>query len=41
MNTYTYSEARQNLSMLLDIKKEESVLIKRRDGSIYELKLFF
>lgn len=39
MNTYTYSEARQRLATLLDIaKKEGKVLIKRKDGSIFELK---
>ncbi len=39
MNTYTYSEARQKLAALLDkAKKEGKVLIKRNDGSIFELK---
>ncbi len=39
MNTYTYSEARQNLAKLLDkAKKEGKVIIKRKDGSIFELK---
>ena len=39
MNTYTYSEARQKLASLLDrAKKEGKVLIKRKDGSIFELK---
>ena len=39
MNTYTYSEARQRLAALLDkAKKEGKVLIKRKDGSIFELK---
>ena len=39
MNTYTYSEARQKLAALLDkAKKEGKVLIKRKDGSIFELK---
>ncbi len=39
MNTYTYSEARQRLATLLDqAKKEGKVLIKRKDGSIFELK---
>lgn len=33
MITYTYSEARQNLSSLLDnARKEGEVLIKRKDG---------
>lgn len=39
MNTYTYSEARQKLASLLDkAKKEGKVLIKRKDGSIFEVK---
>lgn len=39
MNIYTYSEARQKLAALLDKAKEEgTVLIKRKDGSIFELK---
>ncbi|MCH7965163.1 MAG: type II toxin-antitoxin system Phd/YefM family antitoxin [Bacteroidetes bacterium] len=39
MNTYTYTEARQRLAALLDkAKKEGSVLIKRKDGTIFELR---
>ena len=39
MNTYTYSEARQRLASLLDkAKKEGKVLIKRKDGTVFELK---
>lgn len=39
MNIYTYSEARQKLATLLDqAKKEGKVLIKRKDGSIFELR---
>jgi len=39
MNTYTYSEARQMLASILDkAKKEGKVLIKRKDGSVFELK---
>jgi len=39
MNTYTYSEARQRLASLLDkAKKEGSVLIKRKDGTVFELR---
>lgn len=39
MNTYTYSEARQKLSMLLDrAKKEGKVIIKRKDGTTFEIK---
>lgn len=36
---YTYSKARQKLASLLDkAKRKEKVLIKRRDGSMFELK---
>lgn len=39
MNTYTYSQARQNFALLLNkAKKEGKVLIKRKDGSIFELR---
>ncbi len=39
MVVYTYSEARQNLSTLLDIaKKEGEILIKRRDGSSFVVR---
>lgn len=39
MNIYTYSEARQRLSTVLDkAKKEGKVLITRKDGSVFELK---
>ena len=39
MNTYTYSEARQRLAFLLNkAKKEGKVLIKRKDGTIFELR---
>ena len=39
MNTFTYSEARQKLALLLDkAKKEGKVLIKRKDGTIFELR---
>jgi hypothetical protein len=39
MNTYTTSEVRKKLSKLLDkAKKEGRVLIKRKDGSTFELK---
>ena len=39
MQTYTYSEARQKLAYLLDkAKAEGSVLIKRKDGSLFEIK---
>jgi hypothetical protein len=40
MNTYTYSEARQRLGTILDkAKKEGKVLITRKDGSVFELKV--
>jgi len=39
MNTYTYSEARQKLSMLLNKAKQEGkVIIKRKDGTTFEIK---
>jgi antitoxin Phd len=39
MNIYSYSEARQKLAKLLDkAKAEGKVLIKRRDGSTFELR---
>jgi antitoxin Phd len=39
MDIYTYSEARQNLASLLEkAKKTGKVLIKRKDGTIFELK---
>jgi len=39
MDVYTYSDARQNFSRVLDkAKKTGRVLIKRRDGSLFLLK---
>jgi hypothetical protein len=39
MTIYSYSQARQNFSSLLNKAKEEGeVIIKRRDGSIFILK---
>lgn len=39
MNVYTFSEARQKLSSILEQASEEGeVRIKRRDGRIYVLK---
>lgn len=39
MNSFTYSEARQKLAKLPDkAKKEGCVLIRRRDGSVLELR---
>lgn len=37
MKVFTYSEARQNLSELLNIAKNEEVEIRRRDGSIFSI----
>jgi len=37
MKVFTYSEARQNLSKLLNIAQKEEVEIRRRDGSIFSL----
>lgn len=38
MKVYTYSEARQNLSELLNQAQAEEVIIKRRDGAIFSVK---
>ncbi len=39
MTVFTYSQARQNLSKLLNLaNKEGEVLIKRRDGRIFRVK---
>ncbi len=35
MRVYTYSEARQNLSRLLNCAENEEVVIKRRDGKTF------
>lgn len=41
MNTYTYSQARQQLASLLDkAQADGKVLIKRKDGSMFELRPF-
>ena len=38
MNVYTYSEARQKLSSVLDsAKRSGKVLIRRKDGSTFSL----
>jgi antitoxin (DNA-binding transcriptional repressor) of toxin-antitoxin stability system len=38
MNVYTYSEARQRLSSVLDSAKQSGkVLIRRKDGTIFSL----
>ncbi len=41
MTTYTYSEARQNFSSVLEKAKQEGeVLIIRKDGSTFSLRPF-
>nr|WP_320016328.1 type II toxin-antitoxin system prevent-host-death family antitoxin [uncultured Desulfobacter sp.] len=37
MKVYTYSEARQKLSEVLDIAKSEEVIIKRRGGETFKI----
>ncbi|MBU1171168.1 MAG: type II toxin-antitoxin system Phd/YefM family antitoxin [Proteobacteria bacterium] len=37
MKVYTYSEARQKLSMILDMARSEEVIIKRRGGETFKL----
>ncbi len=37
MKVFTYSEARQNLSKLLEIAQKEEVEIRRRDGTIFSI----
>lgn len=37
MKVYTYSEARQKLSAVLDIAKSEEVIIKRRGGESFKI----
>jgi hypothetical protein len=39
MKTFTYSEARQNLSKLLILAQTEEVEIRRRDGTWFSLRL--
>jgi hypothetical protein len=39
MVTYTFTEARQNFASILNkAKKEGKIFIKRRDGTLFELK---
>lgn len=38
MQVYTYSQARQKLSEVLDIAKREEVRIKRRTGDFYSVR---
>lgn len=37
MKVYTYSEARQKLSKVLDTARSEEVIIKRRGGEVFTL----
>lgn len=37
MKAFTYSEAQQNLSELLNLAQTEEVEIRRRDGSVFSL----
>ena len=37
MKVYTYSEARQNLSALLNTAQLEEVVIERKDGSAFSI----
>jgi len=37
MKVYTYSEARQRLSEVLDLAKSEEVVIKRRGGETFSV----
>jgi hypothetical protein len=38
MKVYTYSEARKNLSELLNLSLKEEVIIKRKDGNVFSIK---
>ncbi|MDD5344004.1 MAG: type II toxin-antitoxin system prevent-host-death family antitoxin [Smithella sp.] len=37
MKVYTYSEARQRFSEVLNIAREEEVIIKRREGETFAI----
>ncbi len=37
MKVYTYSEARQKFSAVLDMAKSEEVIIKRRGGETFKI----
>ncbi|WP_462324955.1 type II toxin-antitoxin system Phd/YefM family antitoxin [Desulfoplanes sp.] len=37
MKVYTYSEARQKFSAVLDFAKTEDVIIKRRNGETFKI----
>lgn len=38
MKVFTYSEARQNLSRILNLAQKEEVEILRKDGSVFSLR---
>lgn len=38
MKVFTYSEARQNLSKLLQLAQKEEIEIRRKDGSVFSLR---
>lgn len=38
MKVFTYSEARQNLSKLLQLAQKEEIEIRRKDGLVFSLK---
>jgi hypothetical protein len=38
MKSFTYSEARQNLSKLLALAQNEEIEIRRKDGSVFLLR---
>lgn len=37
MKVYTYSEARQKLSKLLEAARNEEVIIRKRSGEVYSI----
>ena len=37
MKVYTYSEARQKFSTILDFAKSDDVIIKRREGETFKI----
>ena len=39
MKAYTYSEARQHLSEVLDVARTEEVIIKRKGGEAFSVAL--
>jgi hypothetical protein len=39
MKVFTYSEARQNLSKLLQLTQKEEIEIRKKDGSVFSLKV--